>query len=165
MHNTCTNIGNNAIGCNAQTEIEEACAEEPDVDEDGIPDATDNCPTEANPDQADFDEDGTGDACDNDADSDGFDNITDCDDMDSEVGEGTTWYADADGDLFGDENNSVVACMQSSGYVNNSDDCNDADATINPNATEIQGNGIDEVCDGFDAELPDDADGDGINDN
>jgi hypothetical protein len=36
-----------------------------DTDGDGIPDATDNCPTVANPDQADADGDGVGDLCDN----------------------------------------------------------------------------------------------------
>jgi len=36
-----------------------------DVDGDGIPDATDNCPTVANSTQADTDGDGVGDACDN----------------------------------------------------------------------------------------------------
>ena len=35
-----------------------------DTDGDGVPDATDNCPTVSNPDQADFDSDGLGDACD-----------------------------------------------------------------------------------------------------
>lgn len=35
-----------------------------DTDGDGIPDATDNCPTVPNPDQADTNGDGTGDACD-----------------------------------------------------------------------------------------------------
>ncbi|HYF26288.1 MAG TPA: PxKF domain-containing protein [Baekduia sp.] len=35
-----------------------------DNDGDGVPDATDNCPTTANADQADSDTDGTGDACD-----------------------------------------------------------------------------------------------------
>jgi hypothetical protein len=36
-----------------------------DVDGDGVPDATDNCPTIANANQADADADGVGDACDN----------------------------------------------------------------------------------------------------
>lgn len=35
-----------------------------DVDEDGVPDAVDNCGEDANPDQADSDLDGAGDACD-----------------------------------------------------------------------------------------------------
>ena len=37
----------------------------PDVDFDGTPDATDNCPDTYNPDQSDTDFDGVGDACDN----------------------------------------------------------------------------------------------------
>ncbi len=38
--------------------------QDPDVDQDGVQNAVDNCPTTANPTQADFDQDGTGDACD-----------------------------------------------------------------------------------------------------
>jgi hypothetical protein len=37
---------------------------DPDVDGDGIPNASDNCPFDANPNQADADDDGAGDACD-----------------------------------------------------------------------------------------------------
>jgi len=45
---------------------------DPDLDQDGIIDAEDNCPTVANPDQADFDGDGEGDVCDCDDDDDGI---------------------------------------------------------------------------------------------
>ena len=48
-----------------------------DTDEDGVPDATDNCPEVANPDQADEDSDGHGDVCQNDWDSDGFEGEAD----------------------------------------------------------------------------------------
>jgi DNA-binding beta-propeller fold protein YncE len=36
----------------------------PDTDGDGIPDSSDNCPSQANPDQNDMDKDGMGDVCD-----------------------------------------------------------------------------------------------------
>lgn len=43
-----------------------------DSDEDGIPDARDNCPADFNPDQTDTDGDGAGDVCDADDDNDGL---------------------------------------------------------------------------------------------
>lgn len=55
----------------ACTNNDDAPAQEPDTDLDGIVDAVDNCPDVANPDQEDADDDGIGDACDNDMDNDG----------------------------------------------------------------------------------------------
>jgi hypothetical protein len=49
-----------------------AASQGPDTDEDGVPDASDNCPLLANPDQANRDGDTEGDACDPDDDGDGI---------------------------------------------------------------------------------------------
>jgi hypothetical protein len=35
-----------------------------------------------------------------------------------------------------------------SGHVANRDDCDDADASVNPGAAEVAGNSIDDDCDG-----------------
>jgi len=58
------------------------------------------------------------------------------------------YYRDADGDLYGDATSFVKALTQPDGYINNSLDCDDTDAAINPDATEIAGNAADEDCDG-----------------
>jgi len=103
---------------------------------------------------------------------DGLDN--DCDGAVDEAGatDGLTWYADDDGDGWGDADDTTLACTQPSGTVTNSsdcddgdatlnlddvdgdgwttceDDCDDADAAINPDAEDIEGDGIDNDCDG-----------------
>lgn len=60
------------------------------------------------------------------------------------------FFADVDGDGFGNMNSSIKSCDPSvpQGYVENSADCNDQNANINPNASEIPCNQIDENCNG-----------------
>ncbi|PJE77267.1 hypothetical protein COV05_00240 [Candidatus Uhrbacteria bacterium CG10_big_fil_rev_8_21_14_0_10_48_16] len=64
-----------------------------------------------------------------------------------------TWYADADGDGWGecledtDACTSTLACDQPVGYVDMMGDCNDADVSVNPGATEVCDD-IDNDCDG-----------------
>ena len=74
---------------------------------------------------------------------DGLDN--DCDGLVDEDA-GSIFYQDSDGDGFGGST-TIQSCTQPSGYVVQNGDCDDSDATINPNASEIC-NGIDENCDG-----------------
>lgn len=64
---------------------------------------------------------------------------------------GTTFYQDADNDTYGDPSATATGCTIPDGYVSNNDDCDDADPTIYPGATEILDNGIDEDCSGADA--------------
>jgi hypothetical protein len=60
----------------------------------------------------------------------------------------STYYADADGDGFGNASVSQLACVQPTGYVLNNTDCDDAVATTYPGATELC-NGVDDNCSGF----------------
>lgn len=73
---------------------------------------------------------------------DGLDN--DCDgETDEEVG--SVWYADVDGDGFGDMNMDSVSCGQPVGYVVNGDDnCPDI---FNPDQLDTDENGIGDICD------------------
>jgi hypothetical protein len=72
------------------------------------------------------------------------------DDCNGSIDEGLqtqTYYADSDGDGFGDALATVTECSSPVGYVTNDDDCDDADATVFPGATEVC-NDKDDDCDG-----------------
>ncbi len=73
----------------------------------------------------------------------------DCDGVSDEddASDASTWYADADGDGFGDATSTTVACYAPSGHVASSSDCDDGDAAISPAASEIC-DGVDNDCDG-----------------
>jgi len=76
---------------------------------------------------------------------DGVDN-----DCDGEIDEGfvfSTYYRDADGDSYGDTNNSTDACLQPEGYVTDNTDCDDANSGVYIGATETC-DGVDNNCDG-----------------
>lgn len=57
----------------------------------------------------------------------------------------STFYADLDGDGFGNSLEPVITCYLPTGYVSNNTDCNDLNATINPDAIETC-NLIDDDC-------------------
>ena len=92
--------------------------------------------------------------------------IYDCDDLDPAINPGTLWYRDGDSDGFGDPYTTLTQCEQPTGYVRNSDDCDDATDTRHPGATETCDH-IDEDCDdkadeGAQLTLYVDNDGDGF---
>ncbi len=99
------------------------------------------------------------------------------DDCDGEIDEqpqmGLLYFADADGDGYGDSDLGVEACEVPSGMVDNNLVCDDYDATVNPDGDDPCGeeaDGVDNDCDGVVDNLDrlvtyfEDADGDGYGD-
>jgi hypothetical protein len=105
-----------------------------------------------------------------DADGDGFETPADCDDgnnainpdalevcdglddncdgvVDTDAADRLPWYADADGDGYGAAGDSTLACDAPAGTAADDADCDDADPSANPAATESC-DGVDDDCDG-----------------
>ena len=62
------------------------------------------------------------------------DALVDDEDDSLDLGTASTWYADADGDGYGDPAAPSITCEQGEGTVTDATDCDDADATIYPGA-------------------------------
>jgi hypothetical protein len=65
----------------------------------------------------------------------------------SDAADASTWYADGDGDGYGDPTASTASCSQPSGHVSDDSDCDDSDTSVHPGADEYC-NGTDNDCDG-----------------
>lgn len=64
------------------------------------------------------------------------------------------WYADIDHDGYTDPDVFVTACDPPIGYAAaNHADCDDGDRLVHPGALDVVGDGIDQDCDGVDAEV------------
>lgn len=124
-----------------------------------------------------------------DQDGDGFSSLEDCNDMnalvypgaeetcdgidnncDGQFDEGvtSTFYADSDGDGYGNPDIRTESCEQPSGYVPQGTDCDDTHISVYPSAEEVC-DGLDNDCneeidEGLDSTYFIDADGDGFGD-
>ncbi len=83
------------------------------------------------------------------------------DNCDSVNPQAVTWYADADGDGYGNAAETTSTCEdEPAGLVLNDTDCDDGNALANPGETELCDNTFDDDCDGNVADGTD-PDGDG----
>jgi len=139
---------------------------DPDIDGDGIPNGTDLCPTDFDPDQRDNDRDGIGDACDEDDDQDGIPDPADlCPLVPDVPGE---LPADADQDGLGDRcdcdadddgwSNPGVIDFAGTPCPRTSPAWDNCPLVPNPTQRDTDGDGTGDACDC-------DVDGDGIPNN
>jgi hypothetical protein len=79
-----------------------------------------------------------------------------CDGVDEDCGgdgdagavDAGTWYADADGDGFGDASAATGGCEPPAGFVADATDCDDGADAAHPGADELACTAVDEDCDG-----------------
>jgi len=74
----------------------------------------------------------------------------DCDGRvdEADAADAGTWYFDEDDDGYGDAARPQRACVQPADTIETGGDCDDSDATRNPDAEEVPCNGISESCSG-----------------
>ncbi|MBT3230637.1 hypothetical protein HN358_02540 [Candidatus Uhrbacteria bacterium] len=78
------------------------------------------------------------------------DGLIDDEDDSLDASTGSIFYLDGDGDGYGDSSVADDACEPLSGYVADATDCDDTDADINPDATEVcDEDDVDEDCNGY----------------
>ncbi len=161
IHPGATEVPGNGIDENCDGKDEKT----PDADKDGIPDSKDKCPN--TPSGATVDGNGCADSQ-KDTDGDGVKDDKDCAPNDANYHTSKTYYkgVDNDGDGYIGAVTEKESCVKPNGYTETKPDitdCNDNNADIHPGATEVPGNGVDENCDGKDAQATD-TDGDGVSD-
>lgn len=78
------------------------------------------------------------------------DGLIDDDDPSLDLSTAQAWYPDADGDGFGDASSTPVSACDDPGgaYLLDQSDCDDTDRNINPLATEVCQDGVDNDCSG-----------------
>ncbi|MEM7369019.1 MAG: LamG-like jellyroll fold domain-containing protein [Bacteroidota bacterium] len=156
-HGDLKNFALNGASSNwVQPGFVENCASDPDADMDGIADADDNCPNDANADQADGDTDDVGDVCDNcpsDANTNQADGDTDdvgdvCDNCPADA---NTNQADGDTDDVGDVCDNCPATANTNQADGDTDDvgdvCDNCPADANANQADGDNDGVGNVCD------------------
>ncbi len=82
---------------------------------------------------------------------DGTDNNCDGSADEDAAVDAATWYADTDGDTYGDPAVTTTACSAPADYVADDTDCDDTDPARYSSATDTPQDGVDQDCSGTDA--------------
>ena len=66
--------------------------------------------------------------------------------IDNDAVDASEWYLDEDADGYGVLNDTLIQCSQPEGYTDQFEDCDDQNASVYPNAEEVE-DGLDNDCD------------------